>query len=524
MKKSSGRLLAAALASFSTFATTFAFAETLTIGSSVTPSALDPQLSLLTSDVGYYRHIFDPLFKVDTQLQLQPGLATEAKALDDTTWEIKLRSGVKFHDGSEFDADDVVFSLKRLGTVPGNDGLAAQYVSPIKDISVIDAHTLRLTTDGPTPDIPKRLAQISILSAGIGDSVTSEDFNTGKAAVGTGPFKLVEWRRGDQLVLARNDAYWGEKSQFDRVVFKAMTNPATRVAALEAGDVDMIDNVPPIDAKRLMQRQDLNVAQAPSGRVVFLQFDSVSPQAPLTTSADGKPLEANPFADNRVRKALSLAVNRDLIIERVMDGLAVKANQGIPKGFEGYATEIEAPRYDAEAAKALLAEAGYPDGFATTLACPNDRYVNDAAICQAIGQMWTRIGLKVAVDTSPKAVYFNKVYAGTFGAHMLAWGNTAGDSISFLKSIVGSPDKAHGRGSQNQKYLNAKLDVQIDKAALTIDDAQRAKLLQQAMVDAIQDNAFLPLHATAVIAATRKGLTYTPQADETTMATFLRKQ
>ena len=499
-------------------------AETATIGAAISPSTLDPQLSLLTSDVGYYRHIFDSLFRVDSNSQIVPGLATDYRVVDDTTWELKLRKGIKFHDGSEFDAQDVVFTLKRLGTVPGHDGLAAQYVSPIKETTIVDPHTIRFKTAGPTPDLPKRLAQISIISNTLPENVTSESFNNGKAAIGTGPFKFVEWRRGDQFVLARNDDYWGGKPQFDRVVFKTMSNAATRVAALEAGDVDMIDNVPPLDAKRLKGKANLNLVQANSGRVHFLQFDSVSKAPPLTTAIDGSALQKNPFADNRVRTALNLAISRDLIVDRVMDSFAIKSNQGVPKGFEGFSPRIADPKYDVQAAKKLLAEAGYPNGFATTLGCPNDLYVNDAAICQAIGQMWSRLGLKVNVDTAPKAVFFKRLYDSEFPVHLLAWGNTAGDSISFLKAVVGTPDKPNGRGSQNRNYSKPELDPLIDEAALTMDDKVRVERLQKAMEIAIADNAILPLHTTTVLAATKKGLTYQPQADETTLAIELRKQ
>lgn len=499
-------------------------AETATIGISISPSNLDPQLSLLTSDVGIYRHIYGSLVKVDSNNQVVKDLATDYHPVDDHTWEFKLRKGVKFHDGSDFDAKDVVFTLDRLGTVPGHDGLAAQYVSPITGTEVVDPYTILLKTEQMTPDIPKRLAQISIISNELPEDVTSAQFNSGEAAIGTGPFKYVDWQRGNQLVLERNDEYWDKPSAFERVVLRTMSKSATRVAALEAGDIDMVDNVPPLDAKRLMKRDDVTVELGRSGRVHFLQFDTTSEVPPLTSDTQGEPLEENPYADLRVRKALSMAISRDLIVDRIMNGFAEVVSQGVPKGFEGYNPDIEKPVYDPEHAQTLLAEAGYPDGFALTLGCPNDRYVNDAEICQAIGQMWSRIGLEVTVDTSPKSVYFQKLLAGDYPAHLLAWGNTAGDSISVLKAIAGTPNKKQGRGSYNRSYSDSDLDELIDEAASTVDKQTRVDRLQHAMSVAIEDEVFLPLHVNNVIAATREGLTYTPQMDENTNAMNLRRK
>ncbi|MCZ4352719.1 ABC transporter substrate-binding protein [Roseovarius aestuarii] len=518
------RFLATATALSLSALTNTASADTATIGISIAPSTLDPQLSLLTSDVGIYRHIYGSLVKVDSNNQVVLDLATSYKPLDNHTWEFKLREGVKFHDGSDFDAKDVVFTLERLGTVPGHDGLAAQYVAPITDIEVVDPYTILLKTEKVTPDVPKRLAQISIISNELSKDVASADFNSGVAAIGTGPFTYVEWKRGDQLVLDRNDGYWGDPSDFERVVLRTMTNPATRVAALEAGDIDMVDNIPPLDAQRLMEREDITVALGNSGRVHFIQFDTTSDVPPLTTAKDGSPLTTNPFADLRVRQALSMAISRDLIVERIMDGFAQAVSQGVPEGFSGYAPDIPMPVYDTDGAKALLTEAGYPEGFSVTLGCPNDRYVNDAALCQAIGQMWSRIGMDVTVDATPKSVYFKKLLAGDYPAHFLAWGNTSGDSISFLKSIAGTPDKENGRGSYNRSYTNPDLDNLIDKAASIVDEAERVALLREAMTDAINDQVFMPLHINNVIAATRKGLTYTPQVDENTNAMNLRKE
>lgn len=276
------------------------------------------------------------------------------------------------------------------------------------------------------------------------------------------------------------------------------------------------------EASRLESEDGISVWTAPSGRVIFIQFNTIADQAPLTTANDGAPLEKNPFADNRVREALNMAISRDLIISRIMEGLAFETTQGVPEGFSGYNPEITLPEHDAKAAKALLAEAGYPDGFRTTLACPNDRYVNDAAICQAIGQMWSRIGIDATVDTMPKAVYFSRMQNREFPAFMLGWGNNRGDSISVLESVMSTPDTDKGRGSWNASYSDPKLDAEVDEATSTMDEGLREERLRSAMATAIEGNAILPLHAQPVIVATRAGLKFTPSADETTNAVMLK--
>lgn len=501
-----------------------ATAATATIGTGVTPSSMDPQLGLLGSDIGYYRHLYDALFLPDANLQPQPALATGFRIIDDHTWELDLREGVTFHDGTAFDAGDVVFTFARLGTVEGSDGLAAEVGSPVEKIEVVDPHTIRMITRQPTPDLVERLTLLSIISDSIDENATTEDFNSGKAAIGTGPFKLVEWKRGNELILERNDDYWREKAEFERVVMKEMSKNAARVAAIQAGDVDMIDYVPPLDAARLKKDDEIEVWTMPSGRVIFIQFNTTAEKAPLTTAKDGGALNENPFADNKVRQALNMAISRDLIVDRIMESLAFKATQGVPEGFGGYNEEIGPPPYDVAAAKKLLEDVGYPDGFRTTLACPNDRYINDAAICQAIGQMWGRIGIAAEIETMPKAVYFKKMQAREFPAYMLGWGNNRGNSISILKSVIGTPDKGAGRGSWNASYSDPELDKLIDKAAETMDPAAREGLLRRAMAEAIEGNALLPLHAQPVIAATREGLVYQPSADEATLAYNLRSK
>jgi len=501
-------------------------AEELTIGARVAPSNLDPQMSALGSDLGYYHHIYEPLFEIGELSDLSPALAESYKLIDNNTWEMKLHQGVTFHDGSAFDAEDVIFTLNRLRTqeLPGNDGLVKEMLGPVVSIEAVDSHTLKIVTSEPTPDLLNRLSEFSILSSAIGVSATTEDFNTGKAAIGTGPFKLVKWDRGEKLVLERFDDYWQGPAEFSTVTFKGMSNDPARIAALLAGDVDIIDYVPPLDAARLRNEGGVEVFTAPSGRVIFLQVDAVDDTVAQLTDKAGQPLVGkNPLEDLRVRKALKLSISQDLIVTKIMDNLAFKATQGIPEGFGGYDPDIPLPSYDPEKAKALLAEAGYPKGFGLTLSCPNDRYVNDALICQGVGQMWSKIGIDTKIDTMPKSVYFKKLRENAFSAFMLGWGNDAGNSISLLSSVIETRDDDKGRGSWNASFSNPDLDKMIDNAIIQMDEETRNKALAEAMAMAIEEVALIPLHAQAVIVAAKNGLSYTPRANEQLLAYFVRQ-
>ena len=504
-------------------AAVLAQAETAIIGTRVSPTSLDPQLGGLGSDQGYYRHLYDALYMRDERLKSQPGLAVSYRLVDDLTWEFKLRQGVTFHDGSRFDAADVVFSFKRLWTVQDGDGLQQEKLRPVERIDVIDDFTIRIITHRPTPYLLKRLEGFWIISDTLALTTTTEQFNRG-SAIGTGPFELVQWKRGNQLILKRNDQYWGARPDFSRVVLKEMGNDATRVAALQAGDIDMADFVPPLDTYRLKRMSSIEVFTIQSARVVFLQFDTLSETNPQVTDHAGRPLSPNPLRDNQVRQALKLAISKNLIVEKIMEGLADPANQGVPAGFEGHAAELPPDRYDKAAARQMLAKAGYPGGFQLTLSCPNDRYINDAIICQAIGQMWTQVGVRTHIDSMPKAVYFKKMLGGEYSAYMLGWGNTRGDSISFLKNVIHSRGGVGGGGTWNASYSNPQLDRQIDAAMSTMDESLRKKQLDEIMTRAVADNAFLPLHTQPVIVATRAGLQYLPVPGEETLSLLLTYQ
>jgi peptide/nickel transport system substrate-binding protein len=503
--------------------TPWAGAVELTIGARSEPS-IDPHYLWVTTNVAYNKHIFGLLVDLDDDGRVIPSLATSWRAINDTTWEFKLRKGVKFHDGSDFTAEDVVFSFDRIRNVPNNPASYASNIRSVKEVEIVDPHTFIIKANDVNPVLPVMLQAVIIVSKKAATGASTADFFSGKAAIGTGPYKFVSFARGDRLVLERNDNYWGEKPAWNRVTFRIMSNDAARAAALMGGDVDMIDFVPPSEADHLGKNKNLGVFKRSSGRLIFLTCNN-SDKTPFVTGKDGKPLEKNPLKDVRVRRALSKGIDRNAIVARVMEGLAAPASQIIAEHSPSYNPEIKVEKYDPEGAKKLLAEAGYPNGFGLTIHGPTDRYVNDAKVCQAVAQMLARIGLDMKVVTLPQSVYFGKMLAphNEFSLSLAGWGfSTAGESSHGLMAVVHSYEKGKGAGSWNCGYSNPNLDKAMEQAVSIMDNASREKALQKVMELVINDQALIPLHTQFTIAATRKGLAYTPRADETTLAYMVK--
>lgn len=513
------RFFSIALATLFLAVTAVSNAATLTIGSRATPT-IDPHFLFLTTNVAYNQHIYGLLVAKDENARRTPGLATSWTAIDDTTWEFKLRKGVKFHDGSEFTADDVVFSINRIPNVPNNPNPYTGTIRSIVDMEVVDPHTIRFKTDGVNPYLPDDFGEVIIASKKHGEGASTEDFNSGKAAIGAGPYKVVEHVHGERLVLERHEEYWGEKPAWDRVVFKVISDDAARVAALLGGDVDLIDFVPPTDVGHLESNADVEVFKRPSDRIIYLFANQTEGSSAYITDKNGEPLAENVFRDVRVRQAISKALDRNAISSKVMEGLAAPAGQTVPEGWFGYNPELKVEAQDTEGAKKLLAAAGYPDGFGLTIHCTNNRYVNDDKICQAVGQMLARIGLDMKVDAMPKAAFFPKVKVPNveFRLGLLGWGNSPYPASGHL-GLMHSYDKERGFGTYNRAgYSNPKYDALIEKAVSTVDDATREGLEQQAVKMAMEDAALIPLHVQFTISAARKGIDFTPRADEGVLA------
>ncbi|MEM7424013.1 MAG: ABC transporter substrate-binding protein, partial [Pseudomonadota bacterium] len=409
---------------------TLAHSEELTIGLASEPTAMDPHFHNLGPNNSMASHVFDALIIQDATQQLTPGLATEWGPIDDLTWEFKLREGVTYHDGSAFNADDIVCSFERAPNVPNSPSSFATYTKG-KTVSKVDDLTIHIKTESPYPLMANDVSTIPIVSSEGGCDGTTEAFNAGTATVGTGPFKFVSYSPGDSIVLERNEGYWGSVPIWDKVTFKPIKSGPARAAALLAGDVDLIEGVPTTDIATLAANADLAISQGGSNRVIYLHLDHARTDSPFVKSIDGGSID-NPLRKLEVRQAISKAINRDAIVERVMEGVAIKAGQLLPDGFFGVSDKLAPVDYDPSGAKELLAAAGVPDGFSLTIHGPNDRYINDAKIAEAIGQMLTRIGIKTEVETMPRSVYFKRASRGgpdstpEFSFILVGWGAGSG--------------------------------------------------------------------------------------------------
>lgn len=504
---------------------TSAHAADLTIGLSTPVTSLDPHFHNLTPNNSLNRHVFETLIKQDESQHMQPGLAESWKALNDLEWEVKLRKGIKFHNGQEFTADDVIATFKRVPTVPNSPASFAFFVRPIVEISATDKHTLRMKTDKPHPLLPNDLGAIMILPKSVAETAKTEDFNSGKAMIGTGAYRLTEYVAGDRVVLKRNDAYWGTKPTWENVRFKMIPSAPARVAALLAGDVQMIEGVPTADIAKLSKDGRVDLSSAVSNRIIYLHMDSGREKnSPFVTTVDGKPLEANPLRDPKVRKAISKMVDRDAIVSRIMEGQAVAAGQLLPDQFFGTSKALKPEKYDPDGAKKLLAEAGYPNGFGVTLHAPNNRYINDAAIAQAVAQYLTRNGIPTKVETMPSSVFFSRGSKLEFSFLLAGWGAETGETSSPLRALLATFDQKQGLGTANRgRFSDAGVDALITQATTTIDDTKRGIMLGRASEKAVGElTGLVPLHYEVSTWGTKKGLTYKARADQYTFAYDVR--
>jgi len=497
-------------------------AAEVAIGLRTEPSAIDPQFAILGANQQISEQIFDTLVMRDDKLHLAPGLAVSWRLVDDTTWEFKLRDDVVFHDGSKFSAEDAVFTIARAPAVPNSPASYAPAVSHIAEAVAVDPATLRIRTKRPYPTLPLDLTGLYVISKRVAEHATTDDFNKGTAAIGTGAYRFVEWLPGQRLVLERNERYWGPKPAIERPVFRVLPSDPSRVAALLAGDVVLIEAVLPADLAQLKKNPSIAVWNAASTRLIYLHMDTARGTTPFALDKAGNALDKNPLQDHRVRLALWKAINRQAIVERILEGSASVAGQMVPEGLVGWNPEIEPERYDPEGAKKLLAEAGYRDGFRLTLHGPNNRYVGDEKVALAIAQMWARIGVETRVETMPSNVFFTRATKQEFSIFLIGFGSATGDSADGMRNVLATYDASGGTGANNRgRYSNAEFDGLLTQADHTLNPSDREKLLQDAAAVAFSDIAIIPIHFQANNWATRKGFRYHARMDESTTATDL---
>jgi peptide/nickel transport system substrate-binding protein len=489
-------LLTAALLAGTTLS---ASAETLRWARAGDSLTLDPHAQNEGPTHTLAHQIYEPLIIRDTTGAFEAALATDwaPKAGDPNVWVFTLRQGVTYHDGAAFTAEDVVFSINRAKS---EQSRMKELLASVVEVRAVDDHTVEFVTDGPNPILPSNLTNLFIMDSGWAEAngvVKVQDMDGGETtfaatnANGTGAYKLVSREPDVKTVMTRNEDYWG-KGQFplevSEIVYTPIQNAATRVAALLSGEVDFIQDVPVQDLQRVAGTDGLVVKTAPQNRTIFFGLNQGPDDIP-NDNVEGK----NPLADVRVREAMNLAINRDAIRQVVMRGQSQPAGIIAPPFVNGWTAEMDEVSTDTARAKALMEEAGYGDGFAIQLDCPNDRYVNDEAICQAAVGMFGQIGITVNLDAKPKAQHFPLISSGGTDFYMLGWGVPTYDSEYIFNFLVHT--RGEERGSWNGTgYSNPALDAKIVSLASETDLAARNATIAE-IWNTVQDEVlYLPIH------------------------------
>lgn len=521
VKRSLHSILAAALACTATAA----LAADLKIGFNAEVTSADPHIHQ-AQNRNVWMHVYEPLLKQDNNLRPSPGLARGWRSTDPLTWVFTLRPNVVFHDGSSFDADDAKASIERAKNVTGPRTLKS-YLKDIQSVVVVDPLTIQIKTSVPAPATPDVLSLVPILPKEIATVATEESFAQGKSSVGTGPYKFSEWTRGQRVVLVRNEKYWGGAEPWNKVTFEFLLKEPSRASALLSGSVDVINGATASVVEALGRNDKLTHVGGQSYMLNYVYFD-MRPVAQFATDASGKPISPNPFHNAKVRQAISLAINRDVLAKRVMKGDAVPTAQAVPEGYFGFDPTLKPAASDPARAKALLAEAGFPQGFNLTIHCSNDRYLNDAKVCEAIGQMLTQVGIKTSVQTMPFAVLQPRLITPPKPEQeisMAMWGFGAlfGDSLQPLMAVNMSHQDKRGTGVNNYgRYSNPEVDSLLAKANETISSSEREELQRKAIRTITEEAGYLPIHHIKASYAFRKGLTVVPRGDGFIFATQVR--
>ena len=479
---------------------TSANAETLRWARAGDSLTLDPHAQNEGPTSTLAHQIMEPLVVRDMEAKMQPALATEwaPDPENPNLWRFTLREGVKFHDGADFTSEDAVFSLKRAMS---EDSDYKELLASVKDVRADGDYGLIIETDGPNPIMPSNLTNMFMMDKGWAEANNAtkvQDFEGGETtfaatnANGTGPFKLVSREPDAKTVLERFDGYWGADQypmEITRIEYTPIQNAATRVAALLSGEVDLIQDVPVQDLQRAASADGLKVETAPQNRVIFFGMN-VGDDDLTSDDVDGK----NPLADKKVRQAMNMAINRDAIRQVVMRDQSQPAGVIMPPFVNGWTEALdEVPATDVEAAKKLLEEAGYADGFSITLNCPNDRYVNDEAICQAVVGMLGQIGIKVNLDAKPKAQHFPLLSNLETDFYMLGWGVPTFDSEYIFNFLVHTKGEKYGSWNAT-RYSNPELDTKIEALASETDLDKRNGMIAEIWAQVQDDQIYLPVH------------------------------
>jgi peptide/nickel transport system substrate-binding protein len=484
---------------------------------------LDPHSQNHATTNAILMHAYEGLTRYDKTYKVEPALATSWQQISPTQWRFNLRRGVTFHNGAPFTADDVVFSFERIRQPQGTMQI---YVTGIKEVRKVDDHTVDLILDAPQPILLRNIIDFRIMSKPwsvtnksekVQDYKAREDTFASRNTNGTGPFIINGWSPDQRIVMSDNPKWWGKKDgNVDRLNYTPIKADATRVAALLSGEVDMVTDLPTQDVARLRQNPKLKVLEGHEVRTIFIGLDQHNNELQYS-DVKGK----NPFKDVRVRRALNMAVDRPAIQRTIMRGLSLPASIMVAPGVNGHTKEADkVGPADVEGAKKLLAEAGYPNGFEFTLDCPNNRYVNDEEICQALVGMWARAGMKVKLNGMPFANFIPKIQKHESSAYMLGWGVATYDALYSLQSLVRTKTTGADGNFNLGRINDPKLDAIIDASKTEVDVAKRDALLREALKMTADQAYYIPIHHQMRPWAMKKEVSTVHRSDDRPEARF----
>lgn len=493
-----------------------ASAETFRWAGKTDPQTMDPHAVNSAPVLGFLNNVYEGLVRRGKDMAIEPALATSWEPIGDGEgWRFTLRQGVTFHDGSTFDAEDVVFSYQRASS-EGSD--TRSWFAPVSDVKMVDAYTVDVLTKAPNPIFPDSIANWMIMDKGWAEANNAglPDKENGNYATlntnGTGAFMVSERQPGLTTTLVPFSGWWDEvEHNITEATFTPIDNPATAVAALLSGDVDMINPVPIQDAARVDQRDGLKVIRGIEARVIMLGFGHEADQLKYGAMAG----EKNPFQDVRVREAVAKAINVDAIRQTIMRGSAEAASQLVSPAMRGYSSaNVDRPAYDPAAAKALLAEAGYGDGFSFGLKCPNNRYLNDEAVCQAVTGMLAQVGITAELDAMPVQNYWPELRADNFDMYMLGWSPGTFDHEHPVRFLVTTPNPEKKLGSWNfGGFSDARVDELLPMIQSEIDDTKRQAMIDETVSIYQDQHAYVPLYVQPLVWGTQDNIELTQRPD-----------
>ena len=501
-------------ATLSLFAST-AHAETFRWAGSTDPQTMDPHATNSAPVLGFLNNVYEGLVRRNKEMKIEPALAQSWEQLGADGWRFTLRQGVTFHDGSAFTADDVLFSYERASSEESD---VRSWFSPIEGVSVVDDYTIDFMTKMPNPLFPDSIANFMIMDR---DWATSNEATRPSKEVenhathntnGTGAFRVTSRNPGVETTLAPFALWWDElESNITEATFTPIGQSATGMAALLSGEIDFISPIPLQDVPRMKERSGFTVHEGVEARVLMFGFAHQAETLKFSDDVN----DGNPFQDVRVRQAAYQAINVDALIAKIMRGNAQPASQLVSDAMKGYSSaHSERLSYDPEAAKQLLADAGYPDGFSFGLQCPNDRYINDEAICKAAASMMAKVGLNAKLTSMPVRNYWPELREDKFDMYLLGWSPGTFDAEHPIRFLVTTPNKEKKLGSWNfGDYSNARVDELLPLIQRELDDAKRQSMIDEVTAIMQQDIAYIPMYVQPLIWASKDNIELTQRTD-----------